>query len=151
MNNGPTDSCTHLIGRDYELEWIGTNLHFLGGLAGFGVMVGLRLWISNPPAKGDGRMSTVAKVVICWTAATITMGMSIVNRGIAQGDGAGENFGANVGTLGIRYLQLLSQNTRGFLSLVSAAFLVLSFGILIRAMLKASLPVINSRARSSSE
>ena len=52
VDNGLTRSCTHLIGRDYELEWIGTNLHFLGGLAGFGAMVGLRLWMSPGIERG---------------------------------------------------------------------------------------------------
>ena len=108
VDNGLTRSCTHLIGRDYELEWIGTNLHFLGGLAGFGAMVGLRLWMSpgiergptprtatatttatrrgqgggESPASSSGE-SVVAQVGACWTGAALCTGMAIVNRGLA--------------------------------------------------------------------
>ena len=162
VDNGLTRSCTHLIGRDYELEWIGTNLHFLGGLAGFGAMVGLRLWMSpgiergptprtatatttatrrgqgggESPASSSGE-SVVAQVGACWTGAALCTGMAIVNRGIAQGDGRGGSFGKNLSHLVLRYFQLVAQGSRGALSLLSVALVALSAAILARAALAA--------------
>ena len=131
VNHGPTASVDALISRECELAWIGTNLHFLAGLAGFGTMVGIKryLCIEKTP--------TVSIVSGLWTAAALCNGMAIVNRGIAQGDGDGGNFGKNIVHLMVRYIQLLYRDAQGPLSYIALGLVVASGVVIGRDLVKA--------------
>mmetsp|Transcript_55902 Transcript_55902/g.131044 ORF Transcript_55902/g.131044 Transcript_55902/m.131044 type:complete len:181 (+) Transcript_55902:226-768(+) len=131
VNRGPTKSVVELLARDYELPWIGTNLHFLAGLAGFGVMVGLR------PSFNFGVSSPVARVSRLLTLGMLLAGMSVVNRGIAQGDGTQREsgrFASNLFTLGLRYLVLLIKNARGVLAFLALLALAATSLLLAREL-----------------
>jgi hypothetical protein len=64
-------------------------------------------------------------------------GMAIVNRGIAQGDGEGTSFGANVVTLMVRYVQLLHRDAGGPLSYIALALVAASGVVIVRDLVKA--------------
>lgn len=112
-----TEGVDALIAHDHELAWLGTNIHFLVGLIGFGLLVGAKPYFLYGKSVGD--------ITACWALAAILQSVSIVNRGIALGDGSGENtgkFASNLFTLTLRYLQLLSlQLNDGILPIVSVS------------------------------
>jgi hypothetical protein len=104
-----TRGCAELIAKNYELAWIGTNVHFLVGLMGFGLIVGSKAYIANGPRIG--------KVTIGWAVAAFLQALAVVNKGIALGHGTGAGdsakFASNFGTLILRYLRLIIQSSRG--------------------------------------
>lgn len=100
-----TRGCAELIASKYELAWIGTNIHFLLGLLGFGLIVGSKAYISIG--------SDIGKVTIGWSVAAFLQALSIVNRGIAMGQGTTDvswKFASNFLTLNLRYLSLIAQS-----------------------------------------
>lgn len=112
-----TNCVAELIAESHELAWLGTNVHFLAGLMGFALIVGLRVHskYGNPTGK----------VAICWSVAAFLQALSIVNRGIAMGDGSGQEkeggdssnpsgfFASNMLTLTLRYITLVISNALG--------------------------------------
>jgi len=108
-----------LIKRDYELAWVGCNVHFMGGLFGFVGMILIRAYTLFPESLNQAAAGLGG-------AALLTM-LSIVNVGISQGDGAGHVFGGNLLTLSVRYLWLLSKNV--FQSKGLVAFAALGLGL----------------------
>jgi len=64
----------HLLVRDYQLAWLGTNIHFLFGLLGFGALVGLR------PLLAYG-FTTTGTLAVLWTAGLLFFSCSIMSRG----------------------------------------------------------------------
>ena len=112
-----TTGCAELIAQNYELAWIGTNVHFLLGLLGFGLIVGSRAYISNNNngSSSDGRQQRLlGRVTIGWAVAAFLQALTIVNRGIAMGhksssssSAAAGRFASNFGTLIARYLVLV--------------------------------------------
>ena len=94
----PAASVFALIERDYELAWIGTNVHFLLGLLGFGGMVMTTVLLRYPPRLNSA---------LCGMALAACLGMtSIANVGVHEGDGHGRRLGDNMFSLGIRYIGL---------------------------------------------
>ncbi len=112
-----TKGCAELIANSYELAWIGTNIHFLLGLLGFGLIVGSKAYLSNS--------ADIGRVTIGWSIAAFLQALSIVNKGIAMGQGSSDRswrFATNFFTLNIRYLALIVQSTkRGFFSVGAIA------------------------------
>lgn len=117
----PAASVFALIKRDYELQWVGCNVHFLGGLLGFVGMVLIRAYALFPAALNRSAAGIGG-------AALLAM-VSVVNAGVAQGDGRGGAFGGNVVSLGMRYLWLLVRNvwqTKGVVALAALLLGVVS-------------------------
>lgn len=56
----PAASIAALIARDCELEWVGANVGFLGGLFGFVGLLGIRAWLAFGPAKKPNFKAPVA-------------------------------------------------------------------------------------------
>mmetsp|Transcript_10890 Transcript_10890/g.16059 ORF Transcript_10890/g.16059 Transcript_10890/m.16059 type:complete len:248 (-) Transcript_10890:62-805(-) len=125
-----TATVSDLISQNHELAWLGTNIHFLLGLMGFGLVVGTRAFFLFG--------GSVGKIGLCWGVAFFLQAASIVNRGIAQGSGetgsASMRYASNLFTLILKYQTLVFKNaTSGVCSmaavLVSAysAFLAIKF------------------------
>lgn len=113
----PAASVFALLQRDYELSWIGTNVHFITGLFGFMAMVGIRAYAFLPshvhlPATG--------------LAASFFLSMiSVVNRGIAEGNRQGQVFGSSIVSLMVRYMKLLLQQSVALKSPLALTALIL--------------------------
>jgi hypothetical protein len=126
----PTAGVAELIANYHEIAWIGTNIHFLFGMMGFGLIVGARasLLFGNPTGKIAG----------LWSVAAFMQALSVVNRGIAQGNGAVEHsqFASNMFTLTLRYGSLLLANARGVMSISAVAVFLYSLVLLAKAILK---------------
>ena len=104
----PATSVVALIARDYQLEWLGANVCFLGGLFGFVGLLGIRAYLAFGPAFGR------FGALLC--GAVVTHGCSVVNAGIAAGDGSGVRHASNYLGLVARYVTLVVANawrTRG--------------------------------------
>jgi hypothetical protein len=84
-----------LILRDYELPWIGTNVHFIFGLLGFVAMILIRAFALFPPS--------VNKSAAGLGGAALLAMLSVVNVGVSEGDGRGQQFGGNILSLVVRY------------------------------------------------
>ena len=110
----PATSVVALIARDYQLEWLGANVCFLGGLFGFVGLLGIRAYLAFGPAFGR------FGALLC--GAVVTHGCSVVNAGIAAGDGSGVRHASNYLGLVARYVTLVVANawrTRGPLRILS--------------------------------
>ena len=95
----PAVSVFALIKRDYELQWIATNVHFLLGLLGFCSMIMLRALCIYPNFINTSSAGLALSALV---------GMvSILNVGIAEGDGQGHRLGGNAFWLVARYSTLL--------------------------------------------
>mmetsp|Transcript_2001 Transcript_2001/g.3040 ORF Transcript_2001/g.3040 Transcript_2001/m.3040 type:complete len:253 (+) Transcript_2001:132-890(+) len=75
----PTAGVAQLISKHFELAWIGTNVHFLLGMFGFGLLVGNKAYFTY-----GGK---VARIAGCWSVAAFLQCTSIVNQGMAMGSG----------------------------------------------------------------
>lgn len=111
-----TKGCAELIAQHYELAWIGTNIHFLLGLMGFGLIVGSKAYFSNGVALG--------RVTIGWAVSAFFQALAIVNRGIAMGHGSSAEvtarFASNFFTLILRYLALVVKSAKSGIFAVAA-------------------------------
>lgn len=119
----PTAGVTELIANYHELAWLGTNIHFLLGMMGFGLIVGAKasLVFGNP----------IGKIAGLWSVAAFMQALSVVNRGIAQ-----SQFGSNIFTLTLRYGSLLLVNAKGVMSISAVAVFLYSLFLLANAILK---------------
>jgi|EP00979_Chaetoceros_neogracilis_P013970 hypothetical protein len=124
----PTAGAAALITKHFELAWIGTNVHFLLGMFGFSLLVGLKAYFTY-----GGK---VAQIAGCWSVAVFMQCTSIVNEGIAMGSGNLDyktfRFSKNLLTLGFRYLNLALIKARGR-PLSIAAFGLTIFSVLLSA------------------
>ena len=87
---------------------------FLGGLFGFVGLLGIRAYLAFGPAFGR------FGALLC--GAVVTHGCSVVNAGIAAGDGSGVRHASNYLGLVARYVSLVVANawrTRGPLRIIS--------------------------------
>lgn len=98
----PASSVTVLLARDYEMEWLGVNVHFFGGLISLASVTSLFVWL-NLGAR-------VGKAAALAAASAVSLMLAVVNNGIAKGDGSGSRFGSNLLGLTVRYLVLLVHN-----------------------------------------
>jgi hypothetical protein len=107
----PTAGVSELLSKNFELAWIGTNVHFLLGMFGFGLLVGTKAYF----LYGDA----VGKIAGCWSVAAFLQCTSIVNAGIAMGSGstadgggATTRFAANLFSLSWKYVMLVLSKAR---------------------------------------
>jgi hypothetical protein len=121
--HAPTAGVVALIANHHELAWIGTNIHFLLGMMGFGLIVGAKasLVFGNPTGQIAG----------LWSMAAFMQALSVVNRGIAQSP-----FGSNMFTLTLRYGSLLLANATGVMSTSAVAVFLYSLFLLAKAIVK---------------
>lgn len=126
----PAKSVFELISRDYELSWIGTNVHFVAGLFGFLSLICLRAYMLFPP-----RLNVAA----AGAAFSSLLGMcSVVNNGVSRGDGRGHVFGSSIVALNLRYGVLLVKTLRekgGILASLSIGLGLVSAVLGVRALL----------------
>ena len=133
-------SAADLIQHDYELHWLGSQIHFMGGLLGFIGMVLIRAYTLFPPPLNQAAAGLGG-------AALLGM-VSIANAGVAaDGDGRGHIFGGNLATLTIRYLWLQVKNVWQKKGLVALAALVLGLASIGSAGYNLCLPVTYQPSR----
>ena len=128
----PAKSVFALLQRDYELSWVAVNVHFLLGLFGFMSMIGLRAFTIFPsnlkgPATG--------------LAVSALFGMlSIVNRGVAEGNRDGQVFAGSSVSLCLRYVQLMVRtirNSGGIMALMALGLSTVSIIYALKAVWEA--------------
>merc|ERR1712113_1290955 len=78
-NTVPARSAIELLARDYEMGWLGANVHFFAGLITMITMASVRVWLNYGPRVGRGAAFAAAS--------SCSLMIAIVNNGIAQGDG----------------------------------------------------------------
>lgn len=99
----PSSSLMQLLQRDYEMGWLGVNVHFFAGLISLAIMSSITIWLNFGMQVG--------RAAAFGASAAVCLMIAIVNNGIHQGDGTGEfRFGGNLFTLTLRYLVLLARN-----------------------------------------
>ena len=125
----PAASVFALLQRDYELQWLGVNVHFLAGLLGFMSMICLRAYTLFPK-KQKGPATGLAVSAL--------LGMfSIVNRGVAEGNRAGQVFACSIPSLCTRYILLLVkqiQSTGGIMAISALALGTISTIFALKAV-----------------
>lgn len=127
----PAKSVFALIKRDYELAWMGTNVHFMLGLLGFCSMIMLRALTIYPKSLNTSSAGLALSALI---------GMiSIVNVGVSEGDGQGHTLGGNFFSLLCRYICLLVKTSIAKRSLLGGISFILAtyFGVQIIRNLRA--------------
>eukprot|EP00956_Cyclotella_meneghiniana_P022499 scaffold42691_cov78-Cyclotella_meneghiniana.AAC.8 len=82
----PAASVWHLIQRDYDLSWSGTNAHFIFGMFSFAYLIAVKSYFN----VGGGIIgSGVAGMAI----SSLLYMVGIVNRGVSSGSGDGISYG----------------------------------------------------------
>mmetsp|Transcript_29799 Transcript_29799/g.60903 ORF Transcript_29799/g.60903 Transcript_29799/m.60903 type:complete len:288 (+) Transcript_29799:265-1128(+) len=100
VSHVPARSLLEMLKRDYELAWIGTNVHFILGLLIMPVMTALHAWVTWG--------ADVGRIAALSSASAILLMASVVNDGVAKGDGTSANyFGTSLFDLVFRYVRLL--------------------------------------------
>lgn len=106
----PAVSVDALLQRDWEFEWVGANVNFIGGLLIVAMMIGVKAYL----VLGGGSFGSAAALIV---ASIFAGSLHIVNAAIAEGDGTsagGVQFGASMTSLVTRYLELgCKKLTRG--------------------------------------
>eukprot|EP00568_Trieres_chinensis_P019182 CAMPEP_0183324416 /NCGR_PEP_ID=MMETSP0160_2-20130417/76978_1 /TAXON_ID=2839 ORGANISM="Odontella Sinensis, Strain Grunow 1884" /NCGR_SAMPLE_ID=MMETSP0160_2 /ASSEMBLY_ACC=CAM_ASM_000250 /LENGTH=220 /DNA_ID=CAMNT_0025491991 /DNA_START=11 /DNA_END=673 /DNA_ORIENTATION=- len=119
--HAPAESVWHLLQRDFNLEWVAVNAHFVLGMLGFMSMIGIRGYLASVVAG----FSQTGSASVCAAAASgLLLMVSIINRGVASGGGDGLRYGASILSLITTYVRLLvkraiSRDTFGPLELAS--------------------------------
>jgi hypothetical protein len=102
-----TAGVAELIQQHHELAWLGTNIHFLFGMMGFGLLIGNRVYLTfgNP----------IGQLALGLSVAFFLQALSVVNTGIAMGSGEGVNsrFASNLFFLSCRYISVAVQSATG--------------------------------------
>jgi hypothetical protein len=134
----PTASVSDLITKNFELAWIGTNIHFLFGMFGFGLLVGSKAYFTYG--------SKVGKIAGSWSVAAFLQCSSIVNRGIAMGNGnideVGFRFANNLFSLSLRYVCIvISKAKNGPLPILAIGFCLYSVLLTGQLILDAVRPI----------
>lgn len=134
----PTSGVSELIAQNFELAWIGTNVHFLLGLFGFGLLVGSKAYFLYGPKVG--------KIAGSWSVAAFLQCSSIVNRGIAMGsrdtDGTGFQFAKNLFLLTLKYVGLVITKVKeGPLPMLALSFVLYSFFLIYQLVLDTFKPM----------
>ncbi len=122
----PTAGVSELIVNHFELAWIGTNVHFLLGMFGFGLLVGSKAYFTYG--------SKIGKIAGSWSFAAFLQCTSIVNNGIAMGQGKVDSTGFhgfrhanNLVSLCMKYIKIvLSKGREGPLPFLAIIFFLYS-------------------------
>ena len=122
----------HLLERDFDLSWAGTNAHFLFGMFSFAYLIAVRSYFNvggGPLGRGVAGLAISALLYM----------VGIVNRGVASGSGDGmTSYGSSVLSLFRHYFRLiLVRKSGGFrpLELGAVAMMVVSLITVVRAVL----------------
>jgi len=100
-----TTSVVSLISQHHELAWLGTNIHFLLGMMGFGLLVGIRVYL----VLGE----SVGTMVAGMSLAFFFQSLAVVNRGISREiNGVSSGFASNFGVLLWKYGLLILKTIR---------------------------------------
>lgn len=120
-----TAGVSDLISNHFELAWIGTNVHFLLGMFGFGLLVGTKAYFTYGPQVG--------KIAGSWSLAAFCQCSSVVNKGIAMGHGDALNsefhYAKNLFSLCISYLRLILSNAKN-----NGPFAILAIGFTLYSL-----------------
>jgi len=76
----------HLLRRDYDIPWLGTNAHFVAGMLGFSYLVAVRSYFAATSITG-GNCIGIGTPGTRLAAAGFCLMLAIVNRGVASGSG----------------------------------------------------------------
>ena len=117
----PASSVFALIIRDFELPWVGANVHFIFGLLGFVGMIMIRAYTLFPPALNKAAAGLGASALLAM--------LSVVNTGVAEGVGRRHALGGNLLSLNIRYIVLIVKHLLydgGIVAYVSLALALVS-------------------------
>jgi hypothetical protein len=122
----------HLLRRDYDLAWMGTNAHFVGGMLGFAYMLACRTYL-----RYDG--DRIGKGIAGLAYAGLFLMVSIVNRGVSQGSGDGRRYGRHIGSLFSTYIgklvkQSLAPRTFGPMEIISIVTTAVSLFMIVSAI-----------------
>lgn len=126
----PAASVIDLLTRDFELPWIGTNVHFVLGLLGFVSMVLIRALLLFPPPLNRSAAG-IAVAALCAM-------MSALNLGVSAGVGRDQIFGGNFFSLSLRYLTLIAKhlsNRGGVMAWAAVAVALVSTASVARTLL----------------
>jgi hypothetical protein len=119
----------HLLIRDFNVPWLGTNAHFVFGMLGFAYMLGCRTYLRYD----GGRMGTgIAGLAV----SGLLLMISIVNRGVSNGSGTGLRYGRHIGYLFGNYLRMLfrqSLSPRSFGPLELGSIIVATGSLIMAA------------------
>lgn len=129
-NIEPAKSVWHLLRRDFDLAWLGTNAHFVAGMFGFSYLIGCRAFLREGI---EGLRKSFAGMAL----AGLCLMVSIVNRGISNGSGDGMRYGSNILHLFAAYIKKLIKQgltPKSFGPLEIASVLLLSWGSVSAAM-----------------
>lgn len=123
----PAASVFALIQRDYELAWIATMTHFIGGLVGFVTVCGLGAYLTFPPMYNIAGASFAAAALLWIVSFTNTRAVLFKKANMS-----------NCFALLKRYIVLVTKQLRTsgphFLALASVALTGISIALLIRAL-----------------
>eukprot|EP00527_Entomoneis_sp_CCMP2396_P003150 CAMPEP_0198141002 /NCGR_PEP_ID=MMETSP1443-20131203/4073_1 /TAXON_ID=186043 /ORGANISM="Entomoneis sp., Strain CCMP2396" /LENGTH=213 /DNA_ID=CAMNT_0043803597 /DNA_START=279 /DNA_END=920 /DNA_ORIENTATION=- len=97
---GKAESVWHLIQRDFDLSWSGTNAFFVVGMLAYSYIIGVRSYF----IAGRG---TLGQGVAALAGSSLMFMLGIVNRGVAAGSGDGQNYGKTVLSLFTHYGSLI--------------------------------------------
>ena len=100
--SAPAASVDSLLLRDWELEWLGANVNFLGGLLIVAVMIGVKAFLLLA-----GSLLSYASALI--VASIFAASVVVVNDAIAAGGGGADSpvlFGDSFWSLIARYFDL---------------------------------------------
>jgi len=114
----PATSAFALIKRDYELQWVATNVHFMLGLLGFVGMVIIRALTTFP--------ASLNRTAAGFAGSALLAMCSVINAGVSEGDGRGHALGGNLLSLVARYFILLTNHVRAKKGIVATASIVLA-------------------------
>jgi hypothetical protein len=134
-----TSGVSELIVKNFELAWIGTNVHFLFGLFGFGLLVGSKAFFMYG--------AKVGRIAQCWSIAAFLQCTSIVNKGIALGsntnvDEVGFQFAKNLFFLTLRYMTIvISELKRGPLPILVIGFTIYSLFLIGKLVFDSLSPI----------
>ncbi|CAB9513498.1 expressed unknown protein [Seminavis robusta] len=109
-NLEPATSVWELLVRDCDLEWAAVNSHFVLGMVGFMILVGIRGYIMLLEAEAS---EAVMVSTLSGVGAALLLMVSIVNRGVQAGGGNGLGYGATVLDMFGHYVTLLYQRAQG--------------------------------------
>lgn len=124
-NEAPlTTSLWHLLSETYALPWAAVNTHFVLGMFGFLVLVGIKLYF----VCGQGGM---AMSVVGVVASVLFFMISVVNRSIASSGLRKADYPDNVTSLASQYVSLFIERavqyeSYGVMEVTSVAVMIVS-------------------------
>ena len=123
----PTKSAFDLILRDYELAWVATSVHFMGGLMGFLAASGVGAYLSFPK-KYNTASACAAAAAFLWIIRLV------YNRALTLHGNGPKNYIDILKRYCILTAIQLQQSSYNILDIASFALAALSATLMIRAL-----------------